>query len=310
MTFHLIPSSRRRFLQATVAGGVASLACRAGVADTPAASNCWALLADTHIAGDENTIVRGTNMFDNLNRVIDEVIDEDPLPAGAIINGDCAYLKGLDSDYATLRRAVRRLIDAGIPVHMAMGNHDDRGPFYDNFSDQKQEHPLVAGKHVVVLETEMANLFLLDSLKQVNVVTGQLGESQLQWLLDALGQRDDKPAIVIGHHNPQHRPKGSTAKVTGLADTEALFNTLHSQPQVQAFVFGHSHDWKLNETPSGLRLINQPPCAYVFNKSRPSGWVRMTLAPEEFSVELRSLDKSHPQHGEKHVLSHRLAAAK
>ena len=78
------------------------------------------------------------------------------------------------------------MVDAGIPVHMTMGNHDDRGPFYTAFSEQKPENEFVAGKHVTVLEGEDANLFLVDSLQIVDNVTGELGESQLQWLTEAL----------------------------------------------------------------------------------------------------------------------------
>ncbi len=308
MTLHLIPTSRRRFLQTTVAGSVVSLAAPRCMAAPRVADNYWALLADTHIAGDSSTVARGVNMLDNLNRVIDEVLAEDPLPVGAIINGDCAYLKGLDADYATLRAPLGRLVEADIPVHMSMGNHDNRVPFYAAFENQKPASEAVAGKHVAVLEGEKANLFLVDSLKEVDVVTGELGKSQLDWLLQSLRQRDDKPAIVIGHHNTQFMPKGSTARVTGLLDTEAFIAALHSQPHVQAYVYGHTHDWKLTQTSGRLHLINQPPCAYVFNESRPNGWVRLMLGDDEFSVELRALDRSHPQHAEKHVLQQRFAS--
>ena len=310
MTLHLIPTSRRRFFQTTVAGGFTAIACQPGIAAPDVATQPWALLADTHMASDKSTVARGTNMFDNLNRVIDELLAEDTLPAGVIINGDCAYLKGLSGDYKTLKQPIDRLVEAGLAVHMTMGNHDDRGPFYDAFADQKPDTELVAGKHVTVVRSSGANLFLVDSLKEVNVVTGELGKSQLDWLLDALQKHTDKPAIIIGHHNPQYLPKGSTAKVSGLADTAALVDVMHSQPHVQAYFFGHTHDWKLTKTAGRVHLINQPPVAYVFNQSRPNGWVRLTLGDEEFSVELRALDKSHPQHGEKQVLEHRFATAK
>jgi predicted phosphodiesterase len=310
MTLHLIPSSRRQFLKTTITAGIATLACRPATAAPTVAPNRWALLADTHMAGDEKTVARGANMFDNLNAVISEVLTEDPLPAGVIINGDCAYLKGLDSDYQTLRRPIDRLLDAGVPVHMTMGNHDDRGPFYAAFAKQKPENEFVAGKHVAVLQCQDANLFLVDSLQLVNKVTGELGESQLQWLADTLQAHSDKPALIIGHHNPQYLPAGSTAQVSGLADTAAFVDVMHSQPHVQAYIYGHTHDWKLSKTAGRVHLINQPPCAYVFNESRPNGWVRMIVGKDEFSVELRALEESHPQHGEKHVLSHRIATVK
>ena len=125
MTLHLIPRTRRQFLQSTVAGGIAALACRAATAAPSIDSNRWALLADTHMAGDEKTVARGANMFDNLNRVIDEVLAEDPFPAGVIINGDCAYLKGLDTDYRTLRPPTESIWSTNRHVHMSSTS---RGP--------------------------------------------------------------------------------------------------------------------------------------------------------------------------------------
>ena len=107
MTLHLIPSMRRQFLQSTLAGGIATLACRSATAAPSTASNRWALLADTHMAGDEKTVARGVNMFDNLNRVIDEVLAEDPLPAGVVINGDCAYSEGTRCRLSNIQTADR-----------------------------------------------------------------------------------------------------------------------------------------------------------------------------------------------------------
>lgn len=305
MTFHLTPLSRRNFLTATAAGGVATLVCRDSFA-VPTSPATWALLADTHIAGDKSTIGGGdTNMFDNLNRVIDQILTEDPLPLGAIINGDCAYLEGFEKDYQTLRRPLARLTDAGIPVHMTMGNHDNRGPFYKTLAAQKPATSLVEGKHVTVVKAGPVNFFLIDSLMQVNVVTGEIGSAQLAWLDRALSASRDQPAIVFGHHNLQ---AGQT-NVSGIKDTKSFVDVLHSHPHVAAYYYGHTHDWKLTKSAQGLNLINQPPVAYLFDKSRPNGWVRMTISAEQTKLELRSLKDDHPQQGEVHELPHRSLAS-
>ena len=308
MTFHLDAHSRRRFIGSTFVGGIATLVCRpASSAPGSAASEetKWALLADTHIAGKEDARgLHGTVMFDNLNRVIDEILLEQPLPAGAIINGDCAHLLGFEADYKTLRRALERLIKRGVPVHMTMGNHDNRSPFYAALVEQAPETKLVEGKHVAVLNVGPANLFLVDSLMKVNVTMGEIGSEQIDWLDKALKQNDDKPAIVIGHHNPQ----GEQTRINGIKDTEAFLNTLHAHPHVQSYFYGHTHDWKLTKSPAGVNLINQPPVAYVFNKSRPNGWVRMTISDQAINLELRALNANHDQHGERHELPHRVLA--
>ena len=58
-------------------------------------------------------------------------------PAGVFINGDCAYLKGLPDDYANLAQCVAPLSAAGLPLHVTMGNHDDRGPLYQALQTQQ-----------------------------------------------------------------------------------------------------------------------------------------------------------------------------
>lgn len=310
MPLHLLPQSRRRFLHTTLVGGTALLAAQTvGAADPETPREWWALLSDTHIAADPAAIARGVNMFDNLNRVIDQVLAEPSRPAGVIINGDCAYLKGLAADYATFSKALQRFTDAGLPVHMNMGNHDDRGPFYDAFKQQQPEHPLVEGKHVSVLESPFANLFLVDSLQNVNEVTGELGQSQLGWLAKALDAHNTKPAIVIGHHNLQFRPKDSQERITGLSDSQEFIDVLHARPHVQAYVFGHTHTWNVRQTDQQLHLINLPPCAYVFNESRPNGWVRAEMGESELTLELRALDAAHPEHGQTKKLKYSASTA-
>ncbi|QEG41394.1 metallophosphoesterase family protein [Roseimaritima ulvae] len=309
MPLHLLPQSRRRFLQTTLASGTTLLAARmVGAEKSEPSREWWALLSDTHIAADPAAIARGVNMFDNLNRVIDQVLAEPSPPAGVIINGDCAYLNGLAADYATLSKALQRLADAGLSVHMNMGNHDDRGPFYGAFEQQQPERPLVEGKHVSILESKFANVFLVDSLQHVNQVTGELGPSQLDWLTKALDAHNTKPAIVIGHHNLQFRPAESQERVSGLLDSQQFIDALHARPHVQAYVFGHTHNWSVRQTDQQLHLINLPPCAYVFNESRPNGWVRAEIGENELKLELRALDPKHVEHGQQKELQYKLAA--
>lgn len=310
MPFHLVPQSRRGFLKTTLAGGAAMLAASSSkAADGESVSSRWALVADTHIAGDPKTRARGATMFDNLGRIVTEILAEEVRPEGVIIDGDCAYLKGLPDDYKTLSKALQPLVAAKMPVHMTMGNHDDRVEFRKAFAEQRQEAPLVEGKHVTVLESAAANLFLVDSLQKVNVVTGELGQTQLAWLAKALDAHADKPAFVIGHHNLQFVAAGSTARITGLADSLALVATLQDRAHVQGYVFGHSHNWNLQQTESGLHLINLPPSAYVFSAGKPNGWVRATFAADHCTLELRALDQSHAQHGQLRKLSYRKETA-
>ncbi|WP_417731601.1 metallophosphoesterase family protein [Rosistilla oblonga] len=299
MPIHKIPQSRRRFLQTTVVGGGAALLMSSTqrLAAAEADPTVIALLSDTHIPNSPDVEARGINMTENLQRVIGEVVDRKTRPSDLIINGDCAYLKGLPGDYQNLVSCLAPLDRAEISLHLTMGNHDDRQPLYDALSDQRPADAQVTAKHVSVIETPHANFFLLDSLFRVNVVTGEIGVAQIDWLAKQLDARADKPAIVMTHHTPQFTAPAEGKPWSGISDTAALMPVLDSRKHVKAYLYGHSHHW--NHSQRGhFQMINLPPVAYVFNDKSPNGWVEAVLTPGEMRLELQTLDPKHPLSGE------------
>jgi len=297
MPLHIAPVSRRKFLIHSTAAMTSLALLQPGWAAEEGDANRFALLSDTHIPEREEIEARGVNMTANLRQVVAQLCSLPQKPAGVIINGDCAYLRGLPQDYANLAQCVAPLETAGLPLHLTMGNHDDRGPLYEALAAQRPENPPVQSKHVSVIETPHANLFLLDSLFEVNVVTGELGEPQRQWLAQALDARSDQPAIVIAHHNLQFQAPAEGTAWGGLRDTDAFFELLKARKHVKAYVFGHSHNWSLSER-DGIHLINLPPVAYVFAEGKPNGWIDARLQPDAIELQLHTIDPQHPQHGE------------
>lgn len=294
--------SRRSFL-AHSAAVVAGVTVLRGAHGANAATNAHqiALLSDTHIPNSPDIAARGTNMTQNLRQVVQEILALDRKPAGVMINGDCAYLKGLPDDYANLSACVAPLSDAGLPLHMTMGNHDDRGPFYTAFQTHKPDRPLLATKHITIVETPFADWFLLDSLTQVNVVTGEIGQEQRDWLSQALAARADKPALVMAHHTPQFEPPAEGQPWGGIKDTADFVELLAGHRHVKAFIFGHSHNWSVTKR-DALQLINLPPVAYVFGEGKPNGWVLAETSREGMTLELRTIDPAHKQHRERVAL--------
>jgi 3',5'-cyclic-AMP phosphodiesterase len=63
---------------------------------------------------------------------------------------------------------------------------------------------------------------------------------------------------------------------------------------VKAFIYGHTHDWKVTQDASGIHLINLPPVAYVFKEGKPSGWVEAELERSGMTLELRCVPATHP----------------
>ena len=298
MPIHLPPVSRRVFLGQAAGAAAGFLTFRHGWgAERSGDPDSIALLADTHVPGDPATTARETNMSANLRQVVAEVLAVRSKLGGVIVNGDCAYLKGLPGDYQNFARLVRPLGEASLPLHLTMGNHDDRQPLYQALADQRPTAPPVESKHVGVVETPKANWFLLDSMFQVNVVTGELGRSQLEWLAKALDAHADKPALLVAHHHPQFEPNAAGTAWSGLKDAKALFDLIAPRKHVKAYIYGHTHNWRLSKA-GDVHLINLPPVAYVFQKEHPNGWVQATLGDGGLRLRLQCLDKSHARHDE------------
>ena len=294
MPIHLPPHSRRAFLRRTIITGVGLAAApRLFGAARRTDANVWALLADTHIAADPLRVERSINMTAHFKTVSQELLALPQRPAGVFIVGDCAFSKGEPGDYASLTRLLDPLRGGGMPLHLALGNHDQRENFWTALEAKRTAKRPVADKQVALIQSRLVNWFVLDSLEQTLVTPGSLGAAQLAWLAKTLDANRDKPAVVLIHHNP-----GTAESIRGLKDTEELFTVIRPRSQVKAFIFGHTHNWKVTADSSGIHLVNLPPVAYPFLASNPAGWVQATARRDGLNLELRCVDPTHKDHGE------------
>jgi 3',5'-cyclic AMP phosphodiesterase CpdA len=297
----LPPLDRRRFL-----GSLAAAAGVLVVRPAPAAGadpHRVAFVSDTHTPEKPEDLNSGYNMTDRLRQVAGELAKLDPRPACAVIDGDLAYKTGTAAEYAAFGRLVEPIREAGIPLHLGLGNHDHFGRFAEGLERLRPKDRPVDGKQVLVVELERANLFVLDSYDPKNKAGGLLGGPQLKWLAAALDARRDKPAVVFAHHHLQFEPD-TTGGYGGLADSVDLWPVLKDRPQVKAYVFGHTHTWRL-ATRDGIHLINLPAVGYPFMKAEVTGWVDVRLLPGGAELVVRSIDPKHARHGEKVELAWR-----
>jgi hypothetical protein len=303
MPLYLPPLSRRRFL-GTTAGTLGTLLLRPAFGSEERIDpHRLAWLSDPHVPDQPDVLNKDYNMTANWKAVGGEVAELNPKPVGVLVNGDLAYKTGTPGDYQALGNLVKPLRQAGLPVHLGLGNHDQRDHFLQAFARAGQQEVPVEGKHVLIVELQRANLFLLDSLDPEVGVGGLCGEKQLQWLATALDARPRKPALVFVHHNLQWKPDDA-GKFSGLSDATGLWPLLAKRPQVKAYVFGHTHTWKL-ETKDDIHLVNLPAIGYPFAKEQLIGWLDVHLSEKGASLEVRGLDRKHPDHGTKVELTWR-----
>jgi 3',5'-cyclic AMP phosphodiesterase CpdA len=131
----------------------------------------------------------------SLRLALGRVLALDPRPDCVVITGDLTEYGDVDS-YAQLREVIGAF---PLPLHLTTGNHDNPAAMLDVFGGTSflgggtSAHYAVAHPGFTVVA--------LDSWRP-DGPAGQLGDDQLSWLDDVLGQRPDVPAFVCLHHPP------------------------------------------------------------------------------------------------------------
>jgi len=264
-------SMNRRYFIKTSLGALAGLIAVGtgnsfGLSKNEKEATRWAFLADTHIPEDISDNYRGFYPYQNLQKVIAQIISV--LPDGVAIAGDLARLEGKLGDYANLKKLLRPVAEK-TPVFMALGNHDNRENFFRLFNNTPGEKQSAGGKHVVVVNKPPIRLIILDSLFYVNKVPGLLGRAQRRWLEGYLRKCDDTPTILCFHHTLGDGDGD-------LLDVPRLFNIIKPIRKVKAILYGHSHEYGFSEF-EGIHLVNLPAMGYNFSDTEPVGWVEAQL---------------------------------
>ena len=299
MPIHLPAQNRRQFLLTVGAGMVA---CTTDSFSSALDEDLVYLLNDTHIGEKQPA---DSAVPSHLRQVVDELVGLVRKPTCVLVNGDLALKDGQPGDYRHFARLIAPLREAGIDLHLTLGNHDNRDVFYDVMTEERPEATAVESRHISMVETRFANFFLLDSLKETMVTQGTLGPEQLAWLAEALDGHDSKPAIIVTHHNPRlggdpnHFPGG-------LIDSDELWDILAPRKQVKAYLHGHIHDRNFFQH-QGIHILNMPATSYVADpKKSTTGWTTARLTEKGMTFTTRTNDANHAWNGESTTLTWRV----
>jgi 3',5'-cyclic AMP phosphodiesterase CpdA len=290
MPLHLSPNSRRSFLTqlggAVIFGPCLHASTGGGAEVDP---DLIAILNDTHIGAKHPP---DSPVPTHLRETVASLLALPRRPAAVVINGDLALTDGQPGDYEHFARLIAPLRDAGIPVHLTLGNHDDREVFHAVLKSDKAAEAPVLSKHVGVVTLAKARLFLLDSLKATMVTQGLLGSEQMHWLARMLDAHADRPALVFAHHNPR---LGGEEKhfPGGLEDSGPLWDLLVSRVHVKAYIHGHIHHRNHFEH-RGIHILNTPATSFVANpQTSTTGWTLARLTDQGGEFTTRTHIKDH-----------------
>jgi hypothetical protein len=184
-------------------------------------------------------------------------------------------------------------MNAGLPMHMTVGNHDDRDRFWNALPREQVDANLKLRRQSSIISTPQANWFLLDSLNKTNASPGELGRDQLEWLAAELDARAYKPAIVMLHHDPVRNGKPGS-----LLDSEQLLAITRPRRQVKALFFGHTHVWDVAQDQSGIHLINLPATGYTLHMRSFIGWVSCQVFADKAMLRVHTLNPKARENGQ------------
>jgi 3',5'-cyclic AMP phosphodiesterase CpdA len=303
MPISYLPVSRRRFLQSSLALGAGVLLADTlawGDDATKSQADRFIVFSDTHIAADASKIERGVNMSDHLGTAVASALAAGlPKASCVFVNGDLSLKDGQPGDYTQFVSLMKPLRDAGLPIHLSLGNHDHRDNFWQAIPPGAA---VVESKHVTVVESPKVTWIVLDTLNKTNVTPGLLGAAQLKWLAAFLDEptHASKPVLVMIHHQPERDPAATQPAAanekpknySGLLDGAALMEILLPRKQVKAVINGHQHQWGLKQE-NGLHLVGLPAVAYTFGGDQTPAWTDWNVSDKGVEITFNTIDPKH-----------------
>jgi 3',5'-cyclic AMP phosphodiesterase CpdA len=190
----------------------------------------FVVLSDLHLVK-EGALSHGLDTTDRLRAGVAAVNARHADADFCVLAGDLADLGEVEA-YGRLKDC---LADLRVPLHITIGNHDDRDTFLAVFG---AAHAAETGFVDRVIDAGGQRVILLDS-----AVTGQHGgrlePAQLDWLAARLAEVPNTPVIVILHHHAN--PLYTRVDQIMLENGPALVAVLKTHPQVRQVIAGHVH---------------------------------------------------------------------
>ncbi len=190
-------------------------------------------ITDTHIMPfGQHWHSAETDTSGRLRKVAEYISSKNP--DAVIMTGDAIDTRSQDA-YDNLKSI---LVNVTVPMYFIPGNHDDRDEMRSAFLD-KGYMPSEGPINYLVDDFDLRLVGLDTNIKNKN--GGELTESSLDWLSDALQSNVTKPTIVFMHHFPFE--VGQPIFDTILCNTTSRFHDIiKSAPNVVSLMAGHFHE--------------------------------------------------------------------
>lgn len=190
----------------------------------------FVVLSDLHL-GPPGAAVNGLDPAARLAEAVGTITRDHADAAFALVAGDLAD-RGEAEAYRHLRDLLAPL---PMPVHLTLGNHDNRAAFLSVFGGALDDPQ---GRVSTVLDAGGHRIILLDT-SEPGLVGGRLCDGRRGWLAARLDEAASRPVIVVQHHhaNPLSLPVDGII----LEDGAGYAAILNRHPDVRLVLAGHVH---------------------------------------------------------------------
>ena len=240
------------------------------MATSPAAQAdfCFVHFTDTHIMAGG---VHPSTQLDTevcLRQVVDVLQTLEPQPAFAVVGGDLASPDILDreqtlepEDYIPSYRLLQDILSPlPYPVHMLLGNHDNRQAFHQVMQTGAANGDAL---HHYSFDHQGWHFVALDSLLP-GKPGGQVDAKQLSWLGDDLKAHQGQPTLAFVHHHPL--PLGlAWLDAMPLYNGVDLVSVVRQYPDVRWIICGHVHMDNIVQR-DGVTMLTTPSTCFQINR--------------------------------------------
>lgn len=188
-------------------------------------------VTDTHLVEPGQTLY-GLDPVARLRLCVDDINRNHADADFAIFTGDLAHM-GQPAAYAALRATLGRLL---MPVHLLLGNHDDRTHFLSAFPERPRDP---AGFVQFGFDTPQGRFVCIDT-NEPGVPWGWLCAQRLDWLAAELDRHAERPVYLFMHH-PPFPVRLKRMDEIALQEPERFARVVAGRRNIRHLFFGHLH---------------------------------------------------------------------
>lgn len=189
-----------------------------------------AQISDTHLFGDRNRKINGSNSYVNLRMVLNQIQHLSQKPNLIVVTGDLSQ----DCTFESYQHLANLLNDTNIKYYLLPGNHDDV-----NVLNRVFDYNWVQDNIDYFFDFSNWFFYVIDT-SHYPEDGGRLSNKQFTNFDKSLNENKNKPTIVFMHHHPLEINSLWMDKMI-LKEKNEFNQIIKRNPEVKAVLFGHIH---------------------------------------------------------------------